>query len=103
MLKKQIEPCDGTRREVQFEWSQYSILTTDSKVRTTFPDSIIQARRERVLKRSLFYDLPEVRFYSSLKAEVERFDCIVAERNKKSEKSVSVLQTVIIIIYLVSR
>ena len=65
--------------------------------------SNIQARRERVLKRSLFYDLPEVRLYSSLKAEVERFDCIVAERNKKSEKSVSVLQTVIIIIYLVSR
>ena len=74
-----------------------------SKVRTTLPESIIQARRERVLKRSLFYDLPEVRFYSSLKAEVERFDCIVAERNKKSEKSVSVLQTVIIIINLVSR
>ena len=68
-----------------------------SKVRTTLPDSIIQARRERVLKRSLFYDVPEVSLYSSLKAEVERFDCIVAERNKKSEKSVSVLQTVIIL------
>ena len=65
--------------------------------------SNIQARRENVLKRSLFYDLPEVRLYSSLKAEVERFDCIVAERNKKSEKSVSVLQTVIIITNLVSR
>ena len=47
MLKKQIEPCDGTRREVQFEWSQYSILTTDSKVRTTFPDSIFDTEKER--------------------------------------------------------
>ena len=51
MLKKQIEPCGGTRREVQFEWSQYSILTTDSKVRTAFPDSIFDTEKEKVKAR----------------------------------------------------
>ena len=35
-----MEPDESARKEIQFEWSHFSFLTTDSKVKSTFQDSI---------------------------------------------------------------
>ena len=43
-----MERDESARKEIQFEWSHFSILTTDSKVRSTFQDSIFPFERERV-------------------------------------------------------
>lgn len=43
-----MEPDESARKEIQFEWSHFSFLTTDSKVKSTFQDSICPFGRERV-------------------------------------------------------
>ena len=41
-------PCKSTAEEVSFEWSNYRISSTDSKVRTTLHVSIIDSGTEKV-------------------------------------------------------
>ena len=50
-----MAPDESARKEIQFEWSHFSILTTDSKFRSTFQDSIFPFGRERVKCRPGLY------------------------------------------------
>jgi len=45
---KQIVPCDGTVKEISYEWSHHRISSSDSKVRPTLPVYIIDSGSERV-------------------------------------------------------
>ena len=40
-----VAPCESTGKEVSFQWAPRSILSTDSKVRTTLQDSIAHAEK----------------------------------------------------------
>ena len=40
---KQIAPCESTGREILFEWPLHKILSSDSKVRATLENSIINS------------------------------------------------------------
>jgi len=47
MLKTNLfASCETTAQTVSFEWSHHRILCTDSKVRTTWRDSIVDSERK---------------------------------------------------------
>ena len=46
--------CDGTGRELSFEWSHQTILSTDSKVRLILPNSTKHSGSERVKGLTLY-------------------------------------------------
>ena len=47
-----MEPFKNAVEEVSFEWSHYRISSTDSKVRSTLHDSIIDSGIEKVKCKS---------------------------------------------------
>ena len=49
MLKtRQIVPCEGTAGNVSFTWSNYKVLSTDSKFRNAILVSMIASPNRRV-------------------------------------------------------
>ena len=53
-MKKQIAECDSTGRELSFEWSHQTILSTDSKVSLILPNSTKHSGSERVKGLTLY-------------------------------------------------
>ena len=53
-FEKQMAECDSTGRELSFEWSHQTILSTDSKVSLILPNSTKHSGSERVKGLTLY-------------------------------------------------